>query len=377
MHIVDITMFYPAQTGGVRTYLAAKSKWLAQRPRVIHTVVAPVWKGATSEGAVVPLRSVPIPGSKGFRLPLSTHAAQRALHRLQPDLIEVGDPYQLAWAALHVKRALGIPAVAFYHSDLPGVVSRRFGEAAGVAAAHYLRYLYREFDLVLAPSLACAQRLRDLGIRHVRHQPLGVDTSLFHPGCRDQALRRQLGLRPDARLLVYAGRFSREKKLPILIEAIEHLGPPYHLLMVGGKMSGVQSSQVTCLPFQNGDALAKLIASSDALVHPGDQETFGLVVLEAMSCGVPVIGVNAGGVAELIDESCGLLVQPNNPDAMVQGIRQLYRQDMHAMGLAARERVCRSYDWRIIMPQLMQHYASLLAGCERAALQEDICYGLG
>lgn len=374
MHLVDITMFYAAQGGGVSTYLAAKANWLAQRTRIIHSIVAPL-QPSRAGLHFVRMPSLPIPGNSSFRMPLSPGVGASVLRRLEPDLIEVGDPYQSAWAALRIKREMNIPVVAFYHSDLPQLVGQRFGTGARTLATRYLANLYRQFDLVLAPSQAMLCRLQEMGLERVRQQPLGVDTKAFSPRCRDPQLRAQLGLTPDSRLLVYAGRFTREKKLPLLIEAVAQLGPPYHLILIGGGEQLPHAPHFTCLSFQDGASrLARLIASCDLLVHAGDAETFGLVVLEAMACGIPVLGVAAGGVRELVDETTGLLVAPDSAAALADGIRHLFAQDLPALGVNARRKMVEKYDWDIILPQLIGHYAGLLAARQRAELEAGAIY---
>jgi alpha-1,6-mannosyltransferase len=369
VHLVDITMFYPAETGGVATYIAAKARWLSRHTRIDHSVVSPVAGRDGSESSFVGLRSVPIPYSKGYRLPLSVEAGARALRRLEPDLIEVGDPYHLAWAALRAQRQLNVPVVGFYHSDLPLVVGQRFGRAARKIAAHYVANLYRRFDLVLAPSQVVVERLDELGINHVRRQPLGVDTEVFSPASRDNRLRARLGLPEATRLLIYAGRFTREKNLTVLVEAVERLGDAYHLLLVGSGDAISGSRHVSCMPFQRDTrALSGLIAGCDMLVHPGGQETFGLVVLEAMSCGVPVLGVQAGGVAELVSKDTGMLVKPDSAGALAEGIEALYQTDLGMLGANARSKVMQHYDWNIVIPQLIAQYGNLFAAGQRAEL---------
>ena len=359
MHLVDISLFYPARTGGVGTYLRAKSRWLRAHTALRHTVVAPSVSGEP-ECDVVGVPSVPIPGSGGFRWPVSAGFATRALLQLAPQLIEAGDPYQFAWSTLAAKRRLDINALAFFHSDLPRLAGARFGRAAQRAAECYVGRLYRQFDLVLAPSRGAVDKLHALGVRQAVHQPLGVDTALFTPALRTDALRRQLGLDDDTRLLVYAGRFSRAKNLPLLLEAVARLGRGWHLLLVGGGGAYARSAAVTCLPFQRDPhALARLLASCDLFVHPGPHETFGLVVLEALACGVPVLGVAGGGVAELVDEGCGLLVRPGCGAALAEGLRALAGADLRRLGDNGRRRVLARYDWDRIMPQLVARYASL------------------
>lgn len=360
-------MFYTAESGGVRTYLSAKEQWLARQTSIEHIVVAPDRIDHEYSAGFIGVPSVPIPYAKGYRMPLSSRIAAHKIERLQPDLIEVGDPYQLAWAALRVKDRTGVPLVAFCHSDLPRLIAQRFGPAAQRIANRYMRTLYRQFDLVLAPSMAMASQLRDLGIVRVRHQPLGVDTDTFAPQRRHDGLRAALGLPEHTRLLIYAGRFTREKKLPLLLDAVSRLGDPYHLLLVGSGDTLPCSKRVTCLPFQRDTrALAQLIASCDALVHPGDQETFGLIVLEAMACGIPVVGVAVGGVNELIDNDTGVRVAPGSGVALADGISQLYERDLRAMGENARRKVLERYDWRRVIPQLMGHYSGLFAAHRQA-----------
>lgn len=121
MHFVDITMFYAAEGGGVSTYLNAKGDWL--RP------------------ALVRVPGILVPGMHGYRMPLAIGAASRIMQRLQPDLIEAGDAGPAAWAALRVKRRLGIPAVAFYHSDLACLAQARFGNTAQRVVQRYLAQL--------------------------------------------------------------------------------------------------------------------------------------------------------------------------------------------------------------------------------------------
>jgi alpha-1,6-mannosyltransferase len=202
------------------------------------------------------------------------------------------------------------------------------------------------------------------------HQPLGIDIHTFSPQRRTASLRQELGLAPETRLLVYAGRFTAEKKLPVLVDAVRRLGPPYHLLLIGGGGGAPRCAQASVVPFQRDQrVLARLLASCDMLVHPGDCETFGLIVPEAMACGLPVVGTRGGSVAELIDDSTGIVVPPNSADALAAGIEAMYGMDLAAMGRAASRKAHAQYDWNRIMPQLMNRYAGLLASRARSDLE--------
>lgn len=374
MHLVDLTMFYAAEGGGVSTYLNAKSRWLARQGRMRHTILSPnVDRGEAPARLRVP--GLALPGIHGYRMPLSVSAIARRLRALRPDLIEVGDAGHCAWAALRARDRLGIPAVAFYHSDLPRLLQNRFGDAAAGMSARYLARLYARFDLVLAPSRRMVEQLQAMGVQGALHQPLGIDSAVFHPCRRDAGFKAQLGLAPDICLLVYAGRFTADKKLDVLLDALGRLGRGYHLLLVGGGEPLPVAPNTTLMPFQRDQgALARILASCDLLVHPGDCETFGLIVLEAMGCGLPVVVTTGGGVSELVDDDCGVLARPNCADSLAGAIRDAGARDLAALGAQARRKVECCFDWDQVFAQLMARYEHLLAS--HASSEQTMAHGV-
>jgi hypothetical protein len=106
-----------------------------------------------------------LPFGKGYRFPLRLAPWRNVLRDLQPDLIEVGDPYLTAWAALDARRQLDVPVIGFYHSDLPLLVSNRMGPWFTPNVEAYVSKLYGNFDRVLAPSQVMADKLIGLGVR--------------------------------------------------------------------------------------------------------------------------------------------------------------------------------------------------------------------
>jgi len=365
MHVVDSTLFYGPASGGVRTYLSAKRRRLAAVPGVTCSLVVPgarngLTDGAGSAGGVHTVAAPPIPFGQGYRFPLRTGPWTRALTDLAPDVIEAGDPYLPAWAALEAGQRLGVPVIGFYHSDLPRLVGIRFGRGAAAAIRAYVANLYRRFDRVLAPSRVVALRLRALGLTRVHVQPLGVDLERFHPRHRDPGLRRALGVPEGTALLVFAGRASREKNLSVLLRAAARLGRDYRLLLVGPDMPRRVPDNVTVLNgFQDPATVARVLASADALVHAGDKETFALVALEAMASGIPVVGVRAGALAERVPDGCGVLVAPGSPEAMAEGVRALMAGDPGAMGRAARRHVAARHGWAGVVEGLLGHYRAV------------------
>jgi alpha-1,6-mannosyltransferase len=363
MHLVDTTLFFSPTSGGVKRYLTAKHHWLKAHTAHRHSILVPGASTHLAPDEISTVAGVRLPGTFNYRLPLSPHKWRAMLDALEPDLIEAGDAFHPAWCAATVARARNIPLVAFFHSNLARLLGRRFGPGIERAVARYLRSVYAQFDLVLAPSRLMCTYLSQLGVTRTALQPLGVDTGIFSPARRTLDLRRTLELPDDARLLVYAGRFSEEKNLEVLHTTMALLGKPYHLLLVGGGRSARPSANISVLPYRRDSIeLAQWLASADALVHAGSCETFGLVIIEAMACGRPVVGVRAGAVPELVDERVGELAQPDNAPSMVRAIRRLYDRNLDALGAAARQRALQRFTWSQSLSVELANYASVFAG---------------
>ena len=174
-------------------------------------------------------------------------------------------------------------------------------------------------------------------------------------------LRAELGLPANTRLLIYAGRISAEKRVPLIQRAVEKLGPPYHLLVVGGDERRRISPQQTLLPYEQDTArLTRLLASCDALIHAGEHETFGLVFLEAMACGRPVIGVRSGSVTEIVDDSVGRLAEPGSVESLTEAVCAVYESGIEQLGRRARDRIESRYSWERTLARQLARYAHLI-----------------
>jgi alpha-1,6-mannosyltransferase len=366
MHVVDATLFFSPTSGGVKRYLLAKHEWMRANTHWRHSIVVPGERGVHAPGDVSTIAGGRVPGAFNYRLPLNPRRWARAIDELEPDVIEVGDAFHPAWAAARVAQRRGVPLIAFYHSNFPELAGRRLGPAAQRLIEWYVRTTYLRCEQVLAPSRYMCEYLRDIGVAHAVYQPLGVDTEVFSPQRRTRDLRAELGLPRDTRLLAFAGRFSAEKNIPVLEDALRRLGSPYHLLLVGGDESA-RSGNITRMPYcRDHHALAALIASADAFVHAGRHETFGLVVVEALACGRPVVALGAGAIPELVDAGVGVLAEPFDDDARTAGnlaaaISALYERDLDALGAAARAHAVSNYSWSRALQTLMSRYQAAVS----------------
>ena len=362
VRLIDTTMLYAPRSGGVRRYLSSKHAWLAAyRPDVRHTLVVPGARDFHDGQGRVSIYAAPLPFGAGYRWPVVKQAWMERLIRQQPDIIEAGDPYTPGLAALRAGGALGVPVVGFCHTDLGKLAALHIGDWAERPVQKRWAAIYKQFDQAVAPSRFIAGRLIEAGVHDAIGLPLGVDTSIFHPDRADrEGLRRRLGLAAKERLLVFAGRPAREKRLDVLVAAVERLGDPYRLLFVGAGGGAPVSDRTLCIDYVRDPVeLASILASCDAFVHANDNEPFGLIVLEAMACGLPVVGVSAGGVAESVDVGVGQLAQASEAAAFAEAIEALFARDIGLLGAAARQRAVARHGWDTVFTELCAIYGRL------------------
>ncbi len=357
--LVDTTMLYAPRSGGVKRYLLSKKAWLADnRPDIAHSLVVPGARHRVGNDDVMRLHAAKLPFGDGYRWPSSVRRWGAWVAALKPSVIEAGDPYTPGQGALEAGQRVGCPVIGFCHSDPAGLAALHFGEWAKKPVEKRWARLFSQFDAVVSPSRFIARRLEEAGIQNIVIRPLGVEIDTFRPDRRDrQWLLDQLGLPDNARLLCFAGRPAKEKNIDVLIEAVQLLGDPYHLVLVGAGTGMPPEDRVIAMAYETDPrAVSKIIASCDAFVHANDKEPFGLIVLEAMACGRPVVGVNAGGVAETVDTSVGQLADRAEPRAYAEAVSALFERDLDVVGRAARQKAETHFAWDRVFQDLCRVY---------------------
>jgi len=232
VHLLDTTMLYSPDGGGVVRYLLAKRRWLHRHTRVRHSLLVPGERNGVGVNGETFIRCRALPVLRS-RVPFDTREWSRAIVGYRPDVVEVGDPGPLAIAAFRARREGAFPVVAFCHTDLERDACVRYGRVAARSVAIYARSVFGHADCVLTPSEYMRRRLDEWGVAGVSVCPLGVDCDVFHPARRASALRKTLDLPAHARLCIFAGRFAPAKNIRVLVDAFRLLGDPYHLLLVG------------------------------------------------------------------------------------------------------------------------------------------------
>ena len=349
MTICDIAQFHSPLGGGVKRYLHDKRLRLEARPGCRHVLIIPSYRNHVTAGpghAVYEIESARLPGSKSYRMLLNKQRIMEAVRREKPDLIEIGDPYRTAWIGLEAGHQLGIPVVAFYHSDFPRALDRTIVRFSGKLIARglsapirrYIRRLYNRMDATVVASSHLVDTLRRGGIKRIEHIPLGTDTQLFRPRDSRDRVRAEFGVPAGARLLLFVGRLAREKGIKNLIGALDRISPdspPVHLALVGdGELDdwvhfeANRRPNLTWLPYcESAERLADLYSAADLFVHAGRWETFGIVSLEAQACGTPVLAVRGGGLEESLScEIEPLLAEAATPEALAAAIDSALRR---------------------------------------------------
>lgn len=383
MKICDLTQFYSPVSGGVKRYISEKVAWMRRaRPDDRHVLIIPGDKTACREDGlsrVYTIRSPLVSRTARYRALLNLTAIEEILEKERPDVIESGDPYQVAWKALASGDALGIPVVAFYHSHFPEAYLRTIDKFFGHIAVditrdiarRYVRELYNRFAATIVPSPALARLLQQWGVRNTRLGELGVDTKLFHaqpaPDERRQ-VREALDIDNDRILLLYVGRLAPEKNVTTLFDTFAQLDDRHFALVVIGDgperrhlaRLRERNANVHWLPYQgDGLQLARLYRAADLFVHPGVQETFGLVALESQASGTPVVGIRGSYMDRIIFTDQKHWADENSPAALAQAIRTMAARDLAAEGQAAAARVHQFYGWDRVFERLFAVYGEV------------------
>jgi phosphatidylinositol alpha 1,6-mannosyltransferase len=369
MRIAIITESLPPDVNGVANCVVRVAENLVRKghhPLVIAPEPAHSTAGADSHFRypVERVPSVPLPGYPTFRLGLPTPRTRRAVAGHRADVVHLASPVALgAWGS-RVARAMDLPVVAIYQTDLPNYArAYRLGAVTESFAWRWLRDIHNAAGRTLAPSSATAADLTAHGMERVWLWGRGVDSERFHPTRRDDRLRADIA--PGGELIAgYVGRLAVEKRVDLLA-AVARL-PGVRLAVTGG--GPMEEDLRRALPSavflgeRHGADLARIYASLDIFVHTGPFETFGQTIQEAAASGLPVVAPAAGGPVDLVDEGVtGFLVPPGDGGALAAAVWRLADDPpmRAAMSEAARRRVL-TRSWSALTDELIGHYAAVM-----------------
>ncbi len=222
----------------------------------------------------------------------------------------ISTPGPVGLVALLAAKTLGLRTSGIYHTDFPQYVGILTDDRSLETLTWvYMHWFYSQMDVVYVNSEHYRRCWIERGIpaEKLKIFPRGLDTSLFHPDRRTDAVRAKFGARNGEPVLLYVGRISKEKDLDILAAAYRRLHerhPSARLVFVGDgpylKELRDTLPEAVFTGYLSGGDLARAFASADIFVFPSTTDTFGNVVLEAMASGLPAIVSDTGGPRELV-----------------------------------------------------------------------------
>jgi phosphatidylinositol alpha 1,6-mannosyltransferase len=368
MRIALVTESFLPDVNGVANSVVRTAEHLLQRghqPLVIAPQPPPELRRARVDVPypVIRMPSLPMPGYPQIRLGLPTPALTGTLRAHGTEVVHLASPFVLgAWGAAAAK-ALKLPAVAVYQTDVAAYARAYKVGMTEAAAWRWIRTVHNSAARTLVPSSESAIALDLHGVQRVHMWRRGVDSARFHPGRRSDGMRRALA--PNGEILVgFVGRLAVEKQIDLLAD-VSRL-PGVRLVVVGdGPAAGTLRK---CLPqavfvgVRHGAQLARLYASLDIFAHTGPYETFGQAVHEAMASGLPVIAPAAGGPLDLVDHGrTGYLVPPFEAAGFTSTVRELAGDlEQRAMLGAAGRAAIEGRSWTAVGDELIGHYRAVV-----------------
>ncbi|HEY5731350.1 MAG TPA: glycosyltransferase [Anaerolineales bacterium] len=285
----------------------------------------------------------------------------------------------------------GTPIIHMFHTlgEMKNRIARSEAEREGEYRVIGEKQVLRRVNRVVVATLAELTQLRFLYKAEASKLvviPPGVDLSHFYPIPADEA-KTYVGLRPENRMILFVGRIEPLKGVDTLIEAmaclsLKETAKPVHLAIIGGDPSASREAMtvemarlkqlcddlgldqsVIFLGRRDQDKLPYFYSAADVLVMPSHYESFGMVALEAMACGTPVIASEVGGLAYLVrDGETGFTIPAEEPDTLCDKLSWLLKDGkLHNKMSGQAVEYAQDYAWEKIAKQIAAEYKKLLA----------------
>ncbi|RPI02475.1 MAG: glycosyltransferase family 1 protein [Calditrichaeota bacterium] len=388
LKICDLTQSYTETSGGIRTYIHEKQKYILQNTDDSHLLIVPGEHDSREKRGRLIIYRVKAPLVKNcepFRFIMRLDKVYKILCLEQPDIIELGSAYVLPYPAMAYQGQFNIPIVGFYHTDYPNtyvkpvvdqVLHRRAGDLCEKISYQYVKFIYNQFDATILSSIQMVEKLKKLGVKDLQHVYLGVDLQTFHPQHRKSEMRRSLGALNGETVFIYHGRFDHEKRFDLLLQSFHLISAQVNglLCVIGeGPLKGLahrmatENPKIRVLPYEKDrQQIADYLASADIYCAAGPHETFGLSIIEAQASGLAVCGVRAGALIERVPKHVGVLAEPNSIAGYAEALTELSQNGFKQKGALARRHVEERFSWEKSFSKIFSIYDNLIRFHQRA-----------
>jgi len=368
MKIAVVTETFLPKVDGIVTMVTKTVEALRERGDQV-LIFAPSGGPAELFGAqVVSLPSLPFPFYPELRVAAPRASMRKHIEAFRPDVFHLFEPALLGVGGIYYGKVLHVPIVISYHTNLPAYLHYyKLGFFEG-PTWKLMRQRHLRADLNLCTSTAMMDELRSHGIDRLALWERAVDAQRFHPSKGSAQMRHTLsGGEPEKTLLLYVGRLSAEKDIAELRNVLRAM-PEARLAIVGdGPLRHelerhFRGTATYFAGYLHGETLAAAYASADLFVTASKTETLGLVVMEAMAAGCPVVACRAGGIPDaVVDGVTGFLFEPSEPHGLVRMVEYAlaHAEERAAVRMRAREDVER-HSWQGSTEQLRRYYAQAI-----------------
>jgi glycosyltransferase involved in cell wall biosynthesis len=322
------------------------------------------YKGATIYG----ISGSPLPWYPELKMAFPRPAIGRMLELFKPDIIHVVNPAILGLGGIFYAKQMQIPLMASYHTHLPQYLQHYgLGMLEGFLW-ELLKAAHNNAQINLCTSTAMMQELTDHGIERVALWQRGVDTETFGPHLASAKMRDRLSQgHPEAPLLLYVGRLGAEKEIDRIKPVLQSI-PGARLALVGdGPNRQVLEEHFADTPthfvgYLQGLELASAYASADAFIFPSRTETLGLVLLEAMAAGCPVVAARSGGIPDIVTDGVnGFLFDPNDENGAIAATKKLFANSNQRKNMRNNARMeAERWGWAAATCQLQNYYQEIV-----------------
>ncbi|PAF14320.1 group 1 glycosyl transferase [Niallia circulans] len=363
MKIAIVTETFLPSTDGIVTRLTASIEHYLEAGHEVIIIAPDLGVAQFGKARIHGMPTITLPFYRTKRFSLPSRKVGSLLKTYGPDIVHVVNPALLGAAGVYYAKKLGIPLLASYHTNLSQYLDFYGLPFMRGLVWLYLRSLHNRASINLCTSRTVREELITRKFRNVKIWKRGVDGRLFHPDRYDPNMRKRLSQGfADKKILLYVGRLASEKEIEKLRD-IFNVSNQFVLVIVGDgpHRSALEEyfsgTDTLFTGFLYGEELAAAFASSDVFVFPSTTETLGLVLLEAMASGLPVVAARSGPTCEQVKhEKTGLLFDPADHDGFIAAVRRFEdKRARDAMSAAAYQESF-GKGWKEVAEQALHYY---------------------